>query len=77
MLSALNPVDSLHNCVFENKLFLQNILVYFFFLNVPEGSGSCKYNMYFPVDKVTRKISIINKLQNGDGYHKTLILRSL
>ena len=26
------------------------------FCNVPEGSGSRKYNMYFPVDKVTRKI---------------------
>ena len=25
VLSALNPVDSLHNCMFENKLCLQNV----------------------------------------------------
>ena len=25
VLSALNPVDPLHNCMFENKLCLQNV----------------------------------------------------
>ena len=25
VLSALNPVDPLHNCMFENKLWLQNV----------------------------------------------------
>ena len=25
LLSALNPVDPLHNCMFENKLCLQNV----------------------------------------------------
>jgi len=26
------------------------------FCNVPEGSGSWKYNMYFPADEVARKM---------------------
>ena len=63
MLSALNPVDPLHNCMFENKLCLLNVFAKKLFCYVPEGSGSWKYNMYFPVDEVTRKTqySIVNR----------------
>ena len=64
VLSALNPVDPLHNCMFENKLCLQNVFLLKLFCNVPEGSGSWTYNMYFPVDEVTRKISITFSLVN-------------
>ena len=62
VLSALNPVDPLHNCMFENKLCLQNVFVKLF-CNVPEGSGSWKYNMYFPADEVARKMEyyIVNR----------------
>ena len=38
-------------CMIVNKLGLLKKI----FCNVPEGSGSWKYNMHFPVDKVTRK----------------------
>ena len=33
------------------------------FCNVPEGSGSWKYNMYFPADEVARKMEyyIVNR----------------
>ena len=59
MLSALNPVDPLQNCMFENKLCLQNVFAKKFVCNVPEDSGGWKYNMYFPVDEVARKTKII------------------
>ena len=47
--------------MFENKLCLQNVLLTIILQYVPEGSGSWKYNHYFPVDEVTRKICFISE----------------
>ena len=56
VLLVLNPMEPLHNCMFENILCLQNVFPKKIFCNVLEGSGSWKYNMYFPVDEVARKM---------------------
>ena len=40
----------------NNKLCLQNVLLKIILQYVPEGSGSWKYIMYYPVDEVARKI---------------------
>ena len=43
------------------------------FCNVPEGSGSWKYNMYFPADEVTRKTYICMVKYLSEQFTKILL----
>ena len=49
----------------NNKLCLQNVLLEIILQYVPEGSGSWKYNHYFPVAKGEGKIPLIMSFQSA------------